>query len=171
MTGTDGKTVGSGVSGSVRVGTGVSVGVSVGVVVAEGATGVSEIDGDALDDGDDDGDVEGLVEGAATCCDEITAAPRSNSATSAIAAKTVNTVDHRSTCRRTGADAAGVVTCVSAGGRSSCSVASGSRDGGSCCTLPEIARAVPNGRTLERSAATRDEGWSRAGCRGARRRR
>jgi hypothetical protein len=133
VTGTDGKTVGSGVSGSVRVGTGVSVGVSVGVVVAEGATGVSEIDGDALDDGDDDGDVEGLVDGAATCCDEITAAPRSNSAMSATAAKTVNTVDQRSTGRRpaTGRDAGAF---ASAGGRSSCAVASGSTCGGRSST-------------------------------------
>jgi hypothetical protein len=133
VTGIDGRTVGSGVSGSVRVGTGVSVGVSVGVVVAEGATGVSEIDGEALDEGDGDGDVEGFVEGAATCCDEITAAPRSNSATSATAAKTVNTVDQRSTCRRATGRVGGA-TFVLAGGRSSCAVASGSTRGGRSST-------------------------------------
>jgi hypothetical protein len=51
-------------------------------------------DGDALDDGE--GDVDGLADGAAICCDEMTAAPRRSSATSATAANTVKTVDQRS---------------------------------------------------------------------------
>jgi hypothetical protein len=131
--GTDGRTVGTGLSGSVRVGTGVSVGGSVGVAVAVGGAGVSEIDGDALDDGD--GDVEGLAEGAATCCDEITVAPRRSSATSAIAAKTVKTVDQRSAGRRmSGGRSGGGATLVPAGGRSSCAVASGSTCGGFSAT-------------------------------------
>lgn len=65
--------------------------------------GVAEDDGDALCDGDGDG----LADGAAICCEEFTAAPSKSRATSATAAKTVNTVDHRSTGRRTGAGRAG----------------------------------------------------------------
>ena len=80
MTGIDGTTVGTGVSGSVLVGTGVrTVGASVGVGAAVRGTVV--IEGDAL--GDADGETDGLPDGAATCCDEITAAPRRSSATSA----------------------------------------------------------------------------------------
>jgi hypothetical protein len=79
--------------GSVIVGTGVGLAeASVGVGVR--GAGVAEADGDEL--GDDDADGDGLADGVATCCDAITAAPRRSSATSAIAAKTVNTVDHRS---------------------------------------------------------------------------
>jgi hypothetical protein len=77
------------------VGTGVALGgASVGVAVRGGGEAVS--DGDTL--GDDDGDVdgEGLADGAATCCEAITAAPSRRRATSATAAKTVKTVDHRS---------------------------------------------------------------------------
>ena len=86
--------------GSVIVGTGVGLGEdSVGVGVR--GAGVAEADGDEL--GDDDADGDGLADGVATCCDAITAAPSRSSATSAIAAKTVNTVDHRSAGRRTGA--------------------------------------------------------------------
>jgi hypothetical protein len=55
---------------------------------------VGEADGDELGDGDADG--EGLADGDATRCAAITAAPRSSNATSATAAKTVNTVDQRS---------------------------------------------------------------------------
>jgi hypothetical protein len=89
-----GTTVGTGVTGgNVAVGTGVGLGcASVGVAVR--GTGVIEADGDEL--GDDDADGEGLADGVATCCEAITAAPRRRSATSATAAKTVNTVDHRS---------------------------------------------------------------------------
>src|SRR5438105_15189980 len=93
--GTDGTTVGTGVSGSVLVGTGVSVGASVGVGAAVRGTVV--IEGDAL--GDADGETDGLLDGAATCCDEMTAAPRRSSVTSATAAITVKTVDKRSTVR------------------------------------------------------------------------
>ena len=115
MTGIDGTTVGTGVSGSVLVGTGVrTVGASVGVGAAVRGTVV--IEGDGL--GDADGETDGLPDGAATCCDEITAAPRRSSATSAIAAKTVNTVDQRSTGRRAMTGRAGAAF-VAAGGRSS----------------------------------------------------
>jgi hypothetical protein len=81
------------VSGSVLVGTGVR---TVGASVGDGATvrGTAVGDGDALDDGE--GDVDGLADGAAICCDEMTAAPRRSSATSATAANTVKTVDQRS---------------------------------------------------------------------------
>lgn len=90
-TGSDGTIVGTGVSGMVAVGTGVALGDWVGVAVR--GAGVAVCEGDEL--GEDDGD--GLADGAATvCCEAITAAPRSSSATSATAAKTVNTVDHRS---------------------------------------------------------------------------
>jgi hypothetical protein len=88
--------------GSVTVGTGTGVALgeaSVGVGVL--GAGVAEADGDEL--GVDDGDGDGLADGVATCCEAITAAPSRSSATSAIAAKTVNTVDHRSAWRRTGA--------------------------------------------------------------------
>jgi hypothetical protein len=85
---------------------------------------VIEADGDRLGDGDDDGD--GLAEGVATCCEAITAAPSRSSATSATAAKTVNTVDHRSAWRRTGWPGGGGATFTPAGGRSSWAVASGS---------------------------------------------
>ena len=83
--------------GSVTVGTGVETGVglaeaSVGVGVL--GAGVAEADGDEL--AVDDADGEGLLDGVATCCDAITAAPRRSNATSAIAAKTLNTVDQRS---------------------------------------------------------------------------
>ena len=75
------------------VGTGVGLGAaSVGVGVL--GAGVADADGDEL--GDDDVDGDGLADGVATCCDAITAAPRRSSATSAIAAKTLNTVDQRS---------------------------------------------------------------------------
>jgi hypothetical protein len=114
VTGIDGTTVGIGVSGSVLVGTGVSVGASVGVGATVRGTGV--IDGDALADAD--GETDGLPDGAAICCDEITAAARRSSATSATAAKTVNTVDQRSTGRRAMTGRAGA-TFVAAGGRSS----------------------------------------------------
>ena len=134
----------------VTVGTGVRLGASVGVAVRGGT--VAEGEGDELGDGDADGD--GLVEGAATCWDEITAAPRRSSATSATAAKTVNTVDQRSAGRRTsGEDGCAGATSTSACGRSSWAVASGSAGGGFSCTRPETARAVPNGRTLKRSVA------------------
>ena len=115
MAGTDGTTVGTGVSGSVLVGTGVrTVGASVGVGAAVRGTVV--IEGDALADAD--GETDGLPDGAAICCDEITAAARRSSATSATAAKTVNTVDQRSTGRRAMTGRAGA-TFVAAGGRSS----------------------------------------------------
>jgi hypothetical protein len=130
VTGTDGTTVGTGVSGSVLVGTGVRfVGASVGVGATVRGAGVVEIDGDALDDGD--GDVDGLADGAAICCDEMTAAPRRSSATSATAANTVKTVDQRSAGRLAMAGrAVGRATFASAGGRSSSAVASGSTRGG-----------------------------------------
>jgi len=51
-------------------------------------------EGDAL--GDEDADGDGLADGAATCCEAMIAAPSRSSATKATAAKTVNTVDHRS---------------------------------------------------------------------------
>jgi len=114
VTGIDGTTVGIGVSGSVLVGTGVSVGASVGVGAA--VRGIVVIEGDALADAD--GEADGLLDGAAICCDEITAAARRSSATSATAAKTVNTVDQRSTGRRAMTGRAGA-TFVAAGGRSS----------------------------------------------------
>ena len=92
----EGTIVGTGVTGgSVAVAVAVGVGLgwaSVGVAVL--GTGVAEADGDEL--GDDDAEGDGLAEGNATCCAAITAAPRRSSATSATAAKTVNTVDHRS---------------------------------------------------------------------------
>ena len=117
MAGADGTTVGTGVSGSVLVGTGVrTVGASVGVGAAVRGTVV--IEGDALADADGDGEADGLLDGAATCCDEMTAAPRRSSATSATAAKTVNTVDQRSTGRRAMTGRAGAAL-VAAGGRSS----------------------------------------------------
>jgi hypothetical protein len=79
--------------GSVAVAVAVGVGLgwaSVGVAVL--GTGVA--DGDEL--GGDDAEGDGLAEGTATCGAAITAAPRRSSATSATAAKTVNTVDQRS---------------------------------------------------------------------------
>ncbi len=161
MAGTDGTTVGTGVSGSVLVGTGVrgtgvgTVGASVGVGAAVRGTVV--IEGDALADAD--GETAGLADGAATCWDEITAAARRSSATSATAAKTVNTVDQRSTGRRKAAGReASSATFVSAFGRSSSAVASGSARVGFSGTCDATARAVPNGRTLDRSAAKRDAG-------------
>jgi hypothetical protein len=57
---------------------------------------VGEVDGDVLGDDDADAEGEGLAEGDATCWEAITAAPSRSSATSATAAKTVNTVDQRS---------------------------------------------------------------------------
>ena len=134
----------------VRVGTGVRLGLgmpSVGVAVR--GTGVGDGEGDELGEGDGDG----LADGAASCCEEIIAAPSKSSATSATAAKTVKTVDHRSACRRTGGGCDGGATFAPAGGRSSCSVASASR-GGFSDTPHETARAVPNGRTLGRSSPT-----------------
>lgn len=96
MTGTVGTTVGTGVSCTVGVGAGVAgvalVGAAVGVAVR--GTGVDG-EGDALGEGDVEGD--GLADGAASCCDEMTAAPSRSSAISATAANTVKTVDHRST--------------------------------------------------------------------------
>ena len=77
------------------VGTGVGLGgASVGAGVDVLGAGVADADGEELADDDADGD--GLAEGVATCCDAITAAPRRSSATRAIAANTVNTVDQRS---------------------------------------------------------------------------
>jgi hypothetical protein len=145
----------------VIVGTGVRLGASVGVGV-RGAT-VAEGEGDVLGDGEAEGD--GLADGAATCCEEITAAPRRSRATSATAAKTVNTVDQRSAGRRTGGipGGGGGATFTPAGGRSSWADASGSACVGFSCTRHETARAVPNGRTLDPLAATRDAGCSRAG--------
>jgi hypothetical protein len=97
VTGTEGTTVGTGVTGGkVAVG-GAEDGLgwaSVGAAVL-GAV-VAETDGDELGEDDAEDDGEGLADGAATCCDAITAAPRSSSATRATAAKTVKTVDHRS---------------------------------------------------------------------------
>lgn len=143
-------------SGSVCVGTGVSgIGVTLGALVR--GIGVTEVDGDALEEGE--GDDDGLADGAATCCEEITAAPRRSSATSATAAKTVKTVDQRSAGRRTAAGREGAgAAFASAGGRSSCAVASGSTRGGLSPTREGTARAMPNGRTLDRSAARRDAG-------------
>jgi len=130
------------------VGVGVGLGfASVGVGVR--GAGVTDGDGDEL--GDAEGD--GLADGDATCCEAITAAPSSSSATSATAAKTVKTVDQRSTCRRPGGWAGGGATFTPSGGRSSCAVASGSGGGGFSCMRHKTARAVPNGRTLDRSAA------------------
>lgn len=114
-------------------------------------TGAADADGDELGDGD--GESDGRADGAAICWDEITAAPRRSSATRATAAKTVNTVDQRSACRRTGAGCVGGgATSAPAGGRSSCSVASVFALVFFSSTRDETARAVPNGRTLDRSA-------------------
>jgi hypothetical protein len=147
LTGTEGTTVGTGVSGAcVAVGAGVELAwVAVGVAVR--GTGVAEGDGEGLAEGVG----EGLADGAASCCEEITAAPRRSSATSATAAKTVKTVDHRSACGRTAAEGGGGgATFTPAGGRSRCSVASGSAGVGFSFTPVATARAVPNGRTLVR---------------------
>jgi hypothetical protein len=131
LTGTDGTMVGTGVSGTVAVGTGVALGgASVGVGVL--GAGVAEAEGDEL--GELEGEGDGLPDGATSCCEEITAAPRSSNATSATAAKTVKTVDQRSACRRTTAGPDGAAaTFASAGGRSSWAVASGSTGGGFSC--------------------------------------
>jgi hypothetical protein len=94
VTGSEGTTVGTGVSGMVADGTGVGLGLGLAVGVAVRGTGVADGEGDALGEGDGEGD--GLVEGAASCCEEMSAAPSRSSATRATAAKTVNTVDHRS---------------------------------------------------------------------------
>ncbi len=120
--------MGTGVTGGrVAVATGVGLGcASVGAGVR--GAGVIEADGDEL--GEVDADGEGLAEGVATCCEAITAAPSRSNATSATAAKTVNTVDHRSAWRRIGRPAAGGATFTPAGGRSSWAVASGSAGGG-----------------------------------------
>jgi hypothetical protein len=144
LTGREGTTVGTGVSDAcVGVGAGVELGwVAVGVAVR--GTGVADAEGDGLAEGEG----EGLADGAASCCDEITAAPRRSSATSATAAKTVKTVDHRSACGRTAAEGGGA-TLAPAGGRSSCSVVSGSTGGGFSFTPSATARAMPNGRTLD----------------------
>jgi hypothetical protein len=165
VTGTDGATVGTGVSGKVRVGTGVGgEGTSVGVGAGVRGTGVMEIDGDALEDGD--GDVDGLADGAAICCDEMTAAPRRSSATRAIAANTVKTVDQRSAGRRGAMGRAGGATFVPAGGRSSSAVASGSTRGGFSSTAEYDGTRRADGRTPARSAARRDGARSRPGFRG-----
>ena len=85
--------LGTGVTGgSVAASEGVGLGwASVGV----GVRGAGVGEGDELGDWDAEGD--GLADGAATCCEAITAAPRRSSETSATAAKTVKTVDQRST--------------------------------------------------------------------------
>lgn len=144
VTGTDGATVGTGVSGKVRVGTGVGGdGASVG-----GAVRGIAVTAEGLVDGDADVDADGRAEGAATCCEEMTAAPSRSSATSAIAANTVKTVDQRSAGRRgaTGRDSG--ATFVPAGGRSSSAVASGSGRGGFSCIV-----TVDRTRHAERSDA------------------
>ena len=88
--------VGAGVAdgGALEV-AGVGEGASVaGAVVRGGGVKVSAGEALALGDGDADGD--------GVCCAPTIAAPRSSSAASAIAAKTVNTVDQRSLWRRAG---------------------------------------------------------------------
>jgi hypothetical protein len=154
LTGTEGLTVGTGVTGgkvTVAVAVGVGLGFSVGVAVR--GAGVAESDGL----GEVDGDGDGLADGAATCCEEITAAPRRRSATRATAAKTVNTVDQRSACRRTGPPPEGDgATFASAGGRSSWAVASGSTGVGFSCTV--LPRRHDPCRTVGRSFARRCAG-------------
>ena len=118
-----GATVGMGVGGSVGAG-------------VRGA-GVNERVGDGLGEGD------GLVDGAASGWDEITAAPRRSSAMSAIAAKTVKTVDQRSA----GGRSPGI---RASGGGMSCSVLSTSVDRGRSSTFDASARAVPNGPLVGR---------------------
>jgi hypothetical protein len=113
--------VGAGVTGgSVAVTVGLGLGACVGVAVRGG--GVTEMVGDGLGEGEGDGD--GLADGAANCCEEITAAPRSSSATSASAANTLKTVDQRSAGRRASGTGAGGATLVWAGGGVICSVSS-----------------------------------------------
>ena len=99
-------TVGRGVGGGVGAGVadggalevkGVGEGASVAGALVRGA-GVKVSADEALALGDDEGDADG--DGA--CCARTIAAPRSSSAASAIAAKTVNTVDQRSLWRRAG---------------------------------------------------------------------
>lgn len=134
--------VGIGVTGgSVGLGATVAVGgASVGMGVRGAVVAAADSDGDALGEVDGDGDADG----AATRCEEITAAPRSSSATSASAANTVKTVDQRSTGRRIGGELGGGGGAFAiAVGRSSCAVASGSAAGGFSCTLELTARAVP----------------------------
>lgn len=97
-------TVGRGVGGGVGAGVadggalevaGVGEGASVAGALVRGA-GVKVSAGEALALGDGDADGDGV------CCAPTIAAPRSSSAASAIAAKTVNTVDQRSLWRRAG---------------------------------------------------------------------
>jgi hypothetical protein len=124
VTGTEGRTVGAMVTGgSVAVGDGEGLDcASVGVGVRGGAVTDGEAEDDAL--GDAEGD--GLGDGAAVCCDEITAAPSSRSATSAMAAKTVKTVDQRSAGGR---EAGAAPSGGSPAGRCSWTVSSGSAGG------------------------------------------
>ena len=106
-------TVGRGVGGGVGAGVadgGVGAGVADGGALAgvgEGASvagtlvrgaGVKVSAGEALALGDGEADADG----DGVCCARTIAAPRSSSAASAIAAKTVNTVDQRSLWRRAG---------------------------------------------------------------------
>ena len=113
--------VGAGVTGgSVAVTVGLGLGACVGVAVR--GAGVTETVGDGLGEGEGDG--EGLADGAANCCEEITAAPRSKSATRARAANTLKTVDQRSAGRRASGTGAGGATLAWAGGGVICSVSS-----------------------------------------------
>jgi hypothetical protein len=116
---------------------GVRVGASVGAAVR--GAGESEIEGDGLGDGD------GLADGAASGCAEITAAPRRSSATSAIAANTVKTVDQRSAGRRSPGACDAAARFVLDGGVS-CSVLSASVGLGRSSTFGESARAMPTAR-------------------------
>jgi hypothetical protein len=92
------------------------------VGVAVRGTGVTEMVGDGLGEGEGEGD--GLADGAANCCEEITAAPRSSSATRARAANTLKTVDQRSAGRRSPGTGPGGATLVWGGGGVICSVSS-----------------------------------------------
>jgi hypothetical protein len=96
-------------------------------------------------DGLGEGEGEGLAEGAASCCDEITAAPSSRSATSASAANTLNTVDHRSTGRRASETGGGGTTLVWAGGGVMRSVSS--RSGFSSSRLTDLSSITASDRT------------------------
>jgi hypothetical protein len=150
-----GDGAGVGVGGGVGVTAGVvgggvvgaTVGVSVGLGVGVRGVGVTDGDGEELGDG------VGLTDGAASCCEEITAAPRASRAIRATAAKTVKTVDQRSAGRRCS------TTCGEAaadGGGEMRSVSSGSLTGGFSSTCHPSARAVPNGRMLDRSLLRRN---------------
>jgi hypothetical protein len=117
-----GTAVGEGVAATVGVGvTEGSAGVAVGAAV-RGATVAETLGSElALCVGDALG--EGFAEGA--CCAEMIAAPSRSSATRASAAKTENTVDHRSAAGRAVTRVGGgAAALVSAGGRSIRSVAS-----------------------------------------------